>query len=486
MNRFFQNLAPAFDSTSKKGASKKGMVLFVLAALWSCTPEPAPEAEDPCAYKAPQIAATPATSDFAMHPGRCGIADYQWSRSSDLGKILETRTVIDYEASVLELAAIAANVDLPRPPRYDVRLEQIRYQTQDRGQLIDATGVVAYPINANPGHPFDVTLILHGTSGFTDGCGPSSDDDSRSLAALFASLGMIVAAPDYIGLKNFGEPTGFIHPYLIGEATAMASLDIARSAVRAANAYSDDMCVRSRLAFFGGSQGGHAALWVDRLAPYYAQEFELLGGVTTVPPADLMAEAQRALTQTVPASGNSAVMLAAGANWYGYEDRMDEIFMPNLEPTVSDAMAASCDPSDAVDGLTIDDVFAPALLDAAGRDQLASYAPWACMIEANSLLDTDINRLVAAKPSYGILYILGENDDLVHTPIERSSFDSLCERGMPLQYLECAGASHVHATTWAYPEILNFLDARLADEPMDRAKLCQRGEPVRCTATPED
>lgn len=460
--------------------------LLAAAALLSiaCLP-PAQEPEpDPCEVGRPVLAESAASEALALHPERCGMPAYQWLHSPELGVVLETRDVVDYEASVLELSALVAGVELTNPPRYDVRLEQIRYQTQDRGQLIDATGVVAYPTNANPGRPFDILLVLHGTSGFTDGCGPSVDDDSRSLAALFASLGMVVVAPDYIGLKAFGEPTGFLHPYLVGEATAIAALDIARAGVHVVRAFDASYCARPRLAFFGGSQGGHAALWVDRLAPYYAQEFTLLGGVATVPPADLMAEAERALNDTVPASGNTAVMLAASADWYGYGDRLNEIFVADLNPTVAEAMQSNCDPSDAVDGMQISDLFTPEVMTAASNSALASYGPWGCMIGANSLLHTDIARITPSPASYGILYVLGENDDLVHTPIERESFVTLCDRGMPLQYLECAGASHTRATAWSYPEIIDFVTARMADEPMDVADSCVVTEPQTCRATP--
>jgi hypothetical protein len=107
------------------------------------------------------------------------------------------------------------------------------------------------------------------------------------------------------------------------------------------------------------------------------------------------------------------------------------------------------------------------------------------MLRVNSLLHTAIVRRTPQPDSYGLLYVLGELDDLVHTPIERASFDALCDDGMRLQYLECAGASHTRATAWSYPEILSFIDARLAGEPLLSSTLCQRGAAVTCSATPE-
>jgi hypothetical protein len=53
---------------------------------------------------------------------------------------------------------------------------------------------------------------------------------------------------------------------------------------------------------------------------------------------------------------------------------------------------------------------------------------------------------------------------------------------VPLQYLECAGAGHTDATSWALPEILTFLQARLAGEAF--APSCQVTAPVTCEGTP--
>ena len=53
---------------------------------------------------------------------------------------------------------------------------------------------------------------------------------------------------------------------------------------------------------------------------------------------------------------------------------------------------------------------------------------------------------------------------------------------MPMRYLECAGASHTKATTWALPEILTFLGDRVAGKPFEKA--CSAGAPVTCAGTP--
>ena len=58
---------------------------------------------------------------------------------------------------------------------------------------------------------------------------------------------------------------------------------------------------------------GHAALWVDRLQPYYAPELELVGVVAAVPPADILGQMERALQSVVDATGNAAAFFGTTA-----------------------------------------------------------------------------------------------------------------------------------------------------------------------------
>jgi len=403
---------------------------------------------------------------------------------------VSTREETTFQARILRVALQTTGVSLPREPQYDVVGQQVEYITQDRGQLIGATTYIAAP-KVEGNESFDTLLLLHGTAGFTDMCAPSNDEEARLLAVAIASLGYIVVGPDYVGLKGTGEPTGFTHPYLVGESVAMSSLDAARAAGKLTQEQLGGACASPRLLLLGGSQGGHAALWVDRLAPYYAAEFEMLGGVATVPPADLLGQLVRALTSVVQASGNTLAFYGASAHWYGLEERLSEVFISPYDVDVPAALAADCDPEDALgvdlDSITsLSEVFQQSFIDS--RMELDMDPGFGCMAVTNGLTTTDIMRLDDSSSyasNYGLLWVLGEDDQLVNSPIERDSFDTLCGEGMPMEFLECAGASHTAATLWALPEILTFIDARQKGEPLG-ATMCQRSAPVRCEGTPDE
>jgi dienelactone hydrolase len=384
-----------------------------------------------------------------------------------------------YYPAALGVALAVFNV--PFSTLHQVDVDVVHYTTQDRGKLVTASAEVAYPSDLAAHATQNVVLYLHGTVGFTDSCSPSAVMQDRVLVASIAALGYVVVAPDYLGLEN-GGTTGFLLPYLIGQPTAIAGLDAVRAGLRVVQARADlRLCATTEFVTIGGSEGGHAALWVDRLAPLYAPELTHDGVAATVPPADLVAEANRALTQVVPASSNVGAFFVAGSDWYGTTPRLSEVFVPPLDTQLHQLFHTTCDPTIVPSGGSLSQVYQPTLLSAAATATgVASHGTWGCLVTENGLLSTSVPRTGSHGPGYGILFALGQDDTIVNTPIEEQSFDTLCAQGLPLQFLECAGAGHLQTTQWALPEILAFVAARFAHEPIDPAVRCKRGGPIHC------
>lgn len=464
-------------------------LILALGALAGCgddaaTP-PGATPPDPDAFPAPQVAGTPETDSLADAAAQCGQTPFAWRRDLDLGHVTAFQTKGFYPKDVLAAAATEQLGSLPVTLKYDVRAHVLTYATQDRGKPIEATTLLAYPTNVpKEAEALPTLVILHGTSGFTDGCGPSASTDTAMLASALASAGFMVIAPDYIGLNNGPPATGFLHPYLVGQATAIASLDAVRTLRDLpVDIREGDARPSKRVVVVGGSQGGHAALWVDRLAPYYARELEIAGIAATVPPADMVGEATLALTTVRESTANIVAFYGASSGWYGAQDKLSAVLVSPLDKDVPTALGAACDPGDVLAGKTmLGEVFQPELLSAASAGTIADFAPWGCMATENGLTTTSVARIQKDPASYGILFVTGEKDILVDTPTERVAYSQLCEAGMPLRYLECAGATHTKATTWALPEILDFLLKRLAGEAF--TKDCTAGAAVTCSATP--
>lgn len=489
------DMAPsALDATLDEGAADAAadasgdMAPTMPDALPDAMPDATPDMAPPaCDWPAPRLGDLPPAEALAADPASCGMPAYAWLDDPTLGEVVDRAVVQRWSAGVLGVIAAGAGIEIPRPLAYDVVVEQIVYVTQDRGERVEATALVGWPqVGEGVPPPSGMMALMHGTVGVSDDCSPSDSLEYQALTAAIAATGYLVVAPDFLGLKGRGAPTGFLHPYLVGEPTAIASLDAIRAAGRlAADA---GACVTPEPVMLGISQGGHAALWTELLAPYYAAELQFAGTAAVVPPSDLVRQLEKAVSQRVDATFNALALLVGGGEWYGLGDRLAEVLRPPLDTELARLAPMSCDDDadfdvDADDYPEPGDVFTDLILEPAQMAMMAEQEPWGCVARENSLLHTRIARLAPdPRPSHGVLFVLGERDGLVDTPIERDAFNELCEGGWPLTYLECAGAGHVDAAQWSLPEIFDFLGARRAGEAVEGG--CMPSAPVACRGGP--
>ncbi|MEL6545946.1 MAG: lipase family protein, partial [Myxococcota bacterium] len=284
-------------------------------------------------------------------------------------------------------------------------------------------------------------------------------------------------APDYIGLKASGEPSPELHPYLVGEATAIASWDALRAAETVVAEHSSNALSAGSVAVWGASQGGHAAAFTVRYGPYYAPEYTMSAGVYAIPPTDLNPHLSSALSEIRSATANTILFFATASQWYRVGNGTSDIFLPPFDQEIPAALAVDCSPS--LDATSLDEVFTEAALESVSDRGFDGFEPWSCMATQNSLTTTSVTRADAVPG----LMILAENDTLVSSAIERESFDRLCDQGMELYFLECEGASHSEGFLFSIDNALDFIDETRAGT-LNRATQCARSAPVRCANTP--
>jgi dienelactone hydrolase len=426
-----------------------------------------------------------------LEPGGCDLTPYAWLPSGDVGAVLH------YEEDVLSpMHQTALDSLLPEdydffvPVPYSARLVRVRYTTQDRGQAVEATGMVGLPVGDGSGDErFPVVLWTHGTTGFTHACAPSAAGTDHALFIyLLTSLGYVVVAPDFIGLDgeaDFDQPPPVRHAYLNIEQTAIGSLDMVR-AVRAMLADEPDLTlgVRDDLILWGISQGGHAALAVELLAPYYAPLENVLATVAVVPPTDLLGLSAYAITEPNPATAALAAVMISARYWY--EGAVPFAALLSSEPpwdaanALPEAMYTGCDAGDALDGATaIEHIYSGDLL-ASLAGSWEDAEPWSCYLRENSIATTSTPR-ISDSP---VLVVVGQADTLVYTPVVRDDFDRLCGLGYRLEFLECAGAEHVEAAVWSLPEQVAWMEDRIAGVALDPARVCHQTAPVTCAGQP--
>lgn len=153
----------------------------------------------------------------------------------------------------------------------------ITYQmTGHNGTLINATGIAVKPSGTAPSGGWRVVTVGHGATGASDDAAPSLQTGSLkgqingnvgNIDALL-SAGFVVVMADYEGL---GGQANWRHPYMYGISAGRSLIDAARACAGLPNTK-----INNRLASWGFSQGGHAALWCGELvnSSAYGTEFQ--------------------------------------------------------------------------------------------------------------------------------------------------------------------------------------------------------------------
>jgi len=398
-------------------------------------------------------------------------------------------------AASLDLLISLAGFESLTPVPNGAKLYQYRYTTQDRGQQVEATGMVGLPadLQQTPMEPWPVALMLHGFAGASDPCAPSADElIGPAQPALLASYGFVVIAPDYIGMNGMGDPSTASHAPLVGEQVALGSWDALRaglSLVQGELAEDLEGSLGEEIIIWGASQGGHAAFFTELAGPYYAPEFEIAGVAASAPAHSLLSVISHAIEEYADPTALAALTLVGMRRWYGDPDDLHGLltnekpwyFADNVEEAL-EGDGKSCEQDidfdpDSID--SVDDIYAAEFIEAALAGDWDAVEPWGCFIRQNSVSQSSIPRLRDTP----LLAVYGSEDSLVVPAFQADDFDLLCEQGWNMEHIECAAAAHAEGTLWSLQEQVDWLRARIAGEPLDAP--CQRTAPRCCSATPE-
>ncbi|MFZ6771888.1 alpha/beta hydrolase family protein [Undibacterium sp. SXout7W] len=156
-------------------------------------------------------------------------------------------------------AALPTDVAAAVKPLYSVDTYKITYTTTDAaGRSVIASGLAAIPRKATS-IASPVLSYQHATIKIDAGA-PSNHATADEPAVLFASLGYLVSATDYVG---YGASKGLPHPYLLATPTAVSVIDFmtATSRWRQMKAIADN----GQVFLTGYSEGAYASMATLRL-----------------------------------------------------------------------------------------------------------------------------------------------------------------------------------------------------------------------------
>lgn len=419
-------------------------------------------------------------------PAICGQPAYTWQPTANVGAVLQVSSnLLDVSKIIISGVEVAAylgsQLNVHRSPAYSVHTATIRYQTQDRGKLVDATAMVTWPTAS--GKKFPVILFLHPTLGYTDGCAPSAKKgDITAPMTIFsliaASAGYVAVFPDYLNMKSLGKASTHVLPYLLLEPTALASLD----AVRAAQTYltqNESVSATNDVYVWGHSQGAQAVQYTMAMQPFYAPEYTFKAAASISPPTDLAASAQANFVGPAPNYN-----LGDGVA-YAWSDYYDAAQLTNALRSPWDTMAlgqlqnyCNSNYTDPIKNVTDPNtVFTSTFMDIFTRG--GKFDPWSCWLYYNS----PSTMTLPMPKNVPMLYVTGDKDTTVIPAANDPVVAKWCAQGVPIQYMQCAGADHVATITNSIDDVLNFFDARQAGQPLP-TDLCTPKPAAKCASAP--
>lgn len=275
----------------------------------------------------------------------------------DRGELVFATVEYDIGSTELDIFLLGLKIFYGLDPgigrEYDVTFYKIIYKTIDtNGNVVNASGLVSYPdkIAGDPASP--LLSIQHGTIGSDDDA-PSNIAAKNELGAfnaLFSSQGYVTVMPDYLG---YGESTQLMHPYIIADASASATIDLLRAVRTHAAQISHNLS--SDLFLTGYSEGGYVTLATQKeMETSLATEFPITKSIPAAGPYNISWTAKHVVDlATLPSEDLFAFIMKSYDTIYGY-NRISEIFQMPYDAEVNSGYFYGDVPSITLTDVTVD------------------------------------------------------------------------------------------------------------------------------------
>jgi pimeloyl-ACP methyl ester carboxylesterase len=312
------------------------------------------------------------------------------------------------------------------------------WSTTVDGSLVPVSGVLFEPDEpASRTRP--VLAWAHGPFGLGDACAPSQDffrgeGPSLPIALQAIEEDAMFVASDFAGLGTPGE-----HPYLVNEIAGRNVLDSIRAAARFTRTEPDAVIV-------GQSQGGSAALRAAELQPAYAPEVGLRATVAVSAPSNASLVDGRLAGG--PYSGYLLMIV------HGYRAAYPELAAVALGEAGRTALQTSST-----------ECLSEILRRYAQQEE--SELGLADILDnpdfQRRLADNEPGRQPPATP---VLLVHGGLDDIIPAQEVDALADRYCQAGVEAEVQEYPESGHVDVIVAALDDIVDFMNERVAGEPM--------------------
>lgn len=329
--------------------------------------------------------------------------------------LFETQALSPVLTAALGIDPVAAN--------YGIVITRLTYKTETPdGRLINASGVVAYPLKgAMATSP--VLSYQHATE-FVDANAPSNNSDAEPMLVLGAARGYIVVMADYIG---YGSSNTEFHTYVQFDGLANAIVDM----VRASRTYLSQINVATNGQLFltGYSEGGYATMAAHKaMEEQFPMEFTVTASYPAGGPYNVTATADHMIgLATNPFPQYLAFVIKAYDHWYDW-NRISTIYQSPYDVVVENNIDGVTNGSDIAMSLTetTADLFTQAFL--------VAYPGMEPVISA----DIAANNIHDWAPSAPTRLYHGEFDNVVPYVNATSAQAAMAARGVTVDFVTCS------------------------------------------------
>lgn len=377
------------------------------------------------------------------------------------GKIISIESVETVPAEqVLALSRQNYGAAAPQPTG-PVTKALVRYQSYTpKNEEIVVYARIYLPTS---GSNLPVFAFAPGTTGIGDQCAASLEQPAKSNWANYESHMMAYAGQGYASVitdyEGMRDPSR-IHHYMIGELEGRAVLDSIRAMGNWENAKSR---INKDATFVSGfSQGGHSAMWADKIAGTYAPEMNIKGVIGFGPVNDV----KRTLAD---------VTRGANINWFGpfvmtsYQDYykrnydVSTMLQPRWVNTLSNDVSTHC--IDSVInywGRSAAAVYTPAFRQAMSSGNWNQFADFSQALDENEVGDQDT---ASAK-----LINQGQRDNVILHGQQEYVLPKICRNSQgAVGYKLYPSADHYNIMVQSFGDTIVWMKAVTAGQPTTSA-----------------
>lgn len=192
--------------------------------------------------------------------------------SESRSQLVSFTKIDSFTVQQLDSLLTAIGIGVFIQPEYAIDFYKVLYKTPYKhpDSLVRASGAVMIPKNVDC--PLPLGAYLHGTASERTGV-PSYKSPESNIGIFMASVGVMAALPDYLGLGD-SDSSVIIHPYIHAFHQGNTSVNM----LRAARQLADTLGVQlnGQLFLTGYSQGGFATVATHRLIEsQFSDEFTI-------------------------------------------------------------------------------------------------------------------------------------------------------------------------------------------------------------------